>query len=197
MLKNRAPPYKGQTASRRSVENGKGSRPSLRCLILLNRGRGFSDHIQHEVRLGQHRHVAALGLEDRCSHTLCDETLQLGLDSTVLRCYDVPTRLRPPSSTFYLLIEQICYGCGMSGPDQLLLFIGEIACKGRDAVTFQPNASVCDLDMGKDVCWRKLLLQALGCLVRIRGKRRDVDERCNSRVGAGRGDDRTAIGMPD
>src|SRR5262245_51948089 len=28
------------------------SRPSLRCLILLNRGRGFSDHIQHEVRLG-------------------------------------------------------------------------------------------------------------------------------------------------
>src|SRR5215467_9181422 len=51
------PLYKGQTASQRPVENGKGSRPSLRCLILLNRGRGFSDHIQHEVRLGQHRHV--------------------------------------------------------------------------------------------------------------------------------------------
>ena len=44
-LKNRVPLYKGQTASRRSVENGKGSRPSLRCRILLNRGRGFSDHI--------------------------------------------------------------------------------------------------------------------------------------------------------
>ncbi len=27
----------------------------------------------------------------------------------------------------------------MSGPDQLLLFLGEITCKGRDAVTFQPN----------------------------------------------------------
>ena len=44
-LKNRVPLYKGQTSPRRSVENGKGSRPSLRCLILLNRGRGFSDHI--------------------------------------------------------------------------------------------------------------------------------------------------------
>src|SRR4029077_9188505 len=67
----------------------------------------------------------------------------------VLRSYDVPTRLRSPSSTFHLLFEQICYRRGMSGPDQLLLFLGEITCKGRDAVTFQPNASVCNLDMGK------------------------------------------------
>src|SRR5262249_44419428 len=166
-------------------------------LIILNRGRGFSDHIQHEVRLGQHRHVAAIGLEDCCPHTLRDETLQLGLDSTVLRCYDVPTRLRPPSSTFYFLIEQICYGCAMSGPDQLLLLLWEITCKGRDAVTFQPNATVCNLDMGKNIGCRKLLLQTLCCLVRIRGKRRDVDERCNSRVGAGRRDDRATIGMTD
>src|SRR5262249_5557956 len=148
--------------------------------LRLESDRGFSDHIQDEVRLGQHRHVAASGLEDRCSHSLCDETLQLGLDSTVLRCHDVPTRLRPPSSTFYLLIEQIRYGRGMRGPDQLLLLIGEIACKGRDAVSFQPNAPVCNLDMGKNISRRKLLLQALCRLVGIRGKRRDVDKRCNS-----------------
>src|SRR5215468_6581287 len=129
MLKNRAPPYKGQTASRRSVENGKGSRPSLRCLILLNCGRGFSDHIQHEVRLGQHRHVAAIGLDDGCSHTLRDETLQFGLDSTVLRSHDVPTWLRSPRSTFHFLCEQVCYRCGLSGPDQLLLCLREITCK--------------------------------------------------------------------
>src|SRR6201987_952524 len=85
----------------------------------------------------------------------------------------------------------------MSGPDQLLLFLGEITCKGRDAVTFQPNASVCNLDMGKNIGCRKLFLQTLCCLVGIRGKRRDVDKRCNSRVSAGRGDDRTAIGMTD
>src|SRR5215831_1710694 len=102
----------------------------LRCLFLLKAGRSFSDHIQHEVRLGQHRHVAAIGLEDCCFHTLRHETLQLGLDSTVLRSYDVPTRLRSPRSTFHLLFEQICYRCGMSGPDQLLLFLSEVTRKG-------------------------------------------------------------------
>ena len=85
----------------------------------------------------------------------------------------------------------------MRGPDQPLLFLGEITCKGRDAVTFQPNASVCNLDMGKNIGCRKLLLQTLCCLVGIRGKRRDVDKRCNSRVGAGRRDDRATIGMTD
>src|SRR5262249_23271369 len=101
----------------------------LRCLVPLNRGRGFSDHIEHEVRLGQHRHVPAIGLEDCSSHTLRDETLQLGLDSTVLRSDDVPTRLRSPRSTFHFLCEQICDGCGMSGPDQLLLCLREITGK--------------------------------------------------------------------
>src|SRR5262252_564701 len=141
--------------------------------------------------------MAAIGLEDCCSHTLRDETLQLGLDSTVLRSYDEPTRLRPPGSTFDLLIEQICYGGGLSGPDQPLLCIGEIACKGRHSVTLQPNASVCNLDMGKNIGGRKPLLQTLCCLVRIRPKRRDVDKRCNSRVDTGRRDDRATIGMTD
>src|SRR5262249_31159397 len=79
----------------------------------------------------------------------------------------------------------------MSGPDQLLLFLGEITCKGRDALPFQPNASVCNLDTGKDLGRRKLLLQTLCGLVGIRGKRRDVDKRGNSRVSSGRRDDRT------
>src|SRR5262249_29530301 len=51
--------------------------------------------------------------------------------------------------------------------------------------------------MGKDIGCRKLLLQTLCCFVGIRGQRRDVDKRCNSRVGAGRCDDRTTIGMTD
>src|SRR5499427_9013064 len=141
--------------------------------------------------------MAAIGLEDCCSHTLRDETLQRGLDSTVLRSYNVPTRLRSPRSTFHFLREQICYRCGMSGPDQLLLFLGKITRKGRDAVVFQPHASVCNLDMGKNIGGRKLLLQTLCRLVGVRGKRREVDKRCNSRVGAGRSDDRATIGMTD
>src|SRR5262245_29271174 len=112
------------------------AQPSLRCLIHLNRCRGLANDIEHEVRLGQHRYVAAIGLEDRCFHTLRDKTLQFGLDSTVLRSYDVPTRLRSPRSTFHLLIEQICYRCGMSRPYQLLLVLREITCKGGDAIAF-------------------------------------------------------------
>src|SRR5262245_17269796 len=141
--------------------------------------------------------MAAIGLEGCCSHTLGDETLQFGLDSTVLRSYDVPTRLRSPRSTFHFLCEQICDRCGMSGPDQLLLFLWEITCKGGDAIPFKPNASVRNLDMGKNIRCRKLLLQTLCCLVGIRGKRRHVDKRRNSRVGAGRRDDRATIGMTD
>src|SRR5262245_18853076 len=141
--------------------------------------------------------MAAIGLDNRCSHTLRDEALQLGLDSTVLRSHDVPTRLRSPRSTFHFLCEQICYRCGMSGPDQLLLCLREIACKECDAIPFQPNAAVCNLDMRKNIGCRKLLLQTLCCLVSIRGKRRDVDKRCNSRVGARCRDHRATIGMTD
>src|SRR5215472_10379995 len=103
---------------------------------MLYRDRGFSDHIKHEVRLGQHRYVAAIGLEGGCSHTLRDETLQLGLDRTVLRSYDVPAGLRSPRSTFHLLLEQICYRSALSCPDQLLLFLGKITCKGGNAIPF-------------------------------------------------------------
>src|SRR5262249_17914161 len=85
----------------------------------------------------------------------------------------------------------------MSGPDQLLLFLGEITCKGWDTVTFQSYASECYLDMGYNIGCRNLLLQTLCCLVGFRGKRRDVDKRCDSRVGAGRRDDRAPIGMTD
>src|SRR5215475_11652779 len=146
----------GDRPPRDGLSRWKGSPASLRCLFLLNRGRGFSDHIEHEVRLGQHRYMAAIGLEGCCSHALRDETLQLGLDSAVLRSYDVPTRLGFPRSAFRFLFEQICYRCGMSGPDQLLLFLWEITCKGWDTVTFQPNASVCNLDMGENIGCRKL-----------------------------------------
>src|SRR6516164_2752475 len=109
--------------------------------------------------MGKHWYVAAIGLEGCCSHTLRDETLQLVLHSPVLSSYDVPTRLDLPRSAFHLLLEQICYRRTLSGPDQLLLFLGKITCKGRDAVPFQPDASVCNLDMGKNISCRKLFLQ--------------------------------------
>src|SRR5215469_7442028 len=71
---------------------------------------GLSDHVEHKVGLGQHRNVAAVGLEGVRSHTLCDEALQGGLDGTVTAGNDVPARFRSPSCTVYLLIEQVCRG---------------------------------------------------------------------------------------
>src|ERR1700746_609111 len=115
----------------------------------------------------------------------------------VLRSYDVPTRLRSPRSTFHLLIEQICYRRALIGPDQLLLSLGEITCQGGATISFQPNASVCNLDMGENISFRELFLQALCCLVGIRGKCREVDKRCNSWIGAGPSDDRATVGMTD
>jgi hypothetical protein len=52
--------------------------------LLRHRCCGLSDHVEHKVGLGQHRNVAAISLEGLRSHTLCDETLQVGLDGTVM-----------------------------------------------------------------------------------------------------------------
>src|SRR5262245_20047978 len=89
--------------------------------LLRHRFCGLSDHVEHKVGLGQHRNVAAIGLEGLRSHTLCDETLQGRLDRTVTAGNDVPARFRSPSCTVYLLIEQVCRGRGMRGPNEFLL----------------------------------------------------------------------------
>src|SRR5262245_32329631 len=89
--------------------------------LLRHRFCGLSDHVEHKVGLGKHRNVAAVGLEGLRSHTLCDETLQGGLDGTVTAGNDVPARFRSPSCTVDLLIEQVRRGRGMRGPNELLL----------------------------------------------------------------------------
>src|SRR5215470_7261914 len=89
--------------------------------LLRHRFCGLSDHVEHKVGLGQHRNVAAVGLEGVRSHTLCDETLQGGLDGTVTAGNDVPARFRSPSCAVYLLIEQVCRGRCMRGPNEFLL----------------------------------------------------------------------------
>src|SRR5215471_571008 len=95
--------------------------------LLRHRFCGLSDYVEHKVGLGQHRNVAAVGLEGVRSHTLCDETLQGGLDGTVTAGNDVPARFRSPSCTVYLLIEQVCRGRCMRGPNEFLLLFWEIA----------------------------------------------------------------------
>src|SRR5437016_12067212 len=56
----------------------------------------FSDHIEHELRLRQHGHVAALRLDGRCAHALGEEAFQVGMDGAILGGNDGPARLRLP-----------------------------------------------------------------------------------------------------
>src|SRR5262249_49901192 len=96
---------------------------SLRCHYLLFKGVcGFANHVEHEVGLGEHRNVAAIGLEGLRSHALCDETFQVGLDGMVTGSNDVPARFGFPSCSFDLLIEEVCRRRCMRGPNELLLF---------------------------------------------------------------------------
>src|SRR5262249_17531653 len=135
--------------------------------LLGHRFCGLSDHVEHKVGLGQHRNVAAVGLEGLRSHTLCDETLQGGLDRTVTAGNDVPARFRSPRCTVYLLIEQVCRGRGMRGPNEFLLLFWQIARERRNTVRLQPHPPVCNFDMGEDICGWELFLKALCRFIRV------------------------------
>src|SRR5216683_8233690 len=56
----------------------------------------FSDHVDHELRLRQHGHVAALHFDGRCAHALGEEAFQVGMDGAILGGNDGPARLRLP-----------------------------------------------------------------------------------------------------
>jgi hypothetical protein len=55
------------------------------------------------------------------THSLCHETLQVGLDGAVLRRHDVPARLRPPGGAFNFLVEQVRGWRKVRRPDNFLL----------------------------------------------------------------------------
>src|SRR5215469_16044978 len=143
--------------------------------------------------MGQHRNVAAICLEGLRSHSLCDETFQVGLDGMVTGSNDVPARFRFPSCTFNLLIEQVCRRGCMRGPNELLLFFRQIARKRWVTVRFQPYPPVCDFDMGEDICGRELFLKALCRFIRVRCKCGYIYECGNTRVRTCRSYDRAAV----
>src|SRR5262249_43896439 len=70
---------------------------------------------------------------DGCgAHALCNETLQFGLDGAIFSGHDVPTRLRPPSDTVDLFVEQVGHRCGLGRPHKLLLRLGQITRETSD-----------------------------------------------------------------
>src|SRR6058998_1164677 len=120
---------------------------STRTRAALSDVSGLVDHVEHKAGLGKHRDVAAVGLESGLAHALRDEALQLGLDGAVLIRNDVPARLRLPRSAFDLLGEKVRRRGGVRCPDDFLLLLGWIACKGRDPVRLHPDAPIHDFDV--------------------------------------------------
>src|SRR5262249_25567546 len=86
---------------------------------------------------------------------------------------------------------------GLSRPNELLLLFRQITGKGRNTVCLQPHAAIADVDVGKDVCRRKLFLQTLRRFVFVGPECSQVDEARNTRIPAGCRYDRTAIGVTD
>jgi hypothetical protein len=105
--------------------------------------------------------VEPIGLEGSGFHSLCDEAFQLWLDRAIVVRHDVPARLRPPGGAFNLLGEQVGDWRCVFSPNELLLVLTQVTGKVLDAVWFDPNATVCNFDVRKDLRDGELSLQAL------------------------------------
>jgi hypothetical protein len=59
----------------------------------------------------------------------------------------MPTRLRAPGDAFDLLREKVGGRRSVGRPDDVLLFLGQVSRKARDAVGFHPDAPVRNFDV--------------------------------------------------
>jgi hypothetical protein len=110
---------------------------------------------------------------------------------------NVPARLGPPRNVVraeLLLMEQVKCRRVVRGPDELLIFRGEVAGKELGAVRQHPGAPIGDLDAREYVRWEFVELVLHG-LAGIWGNRRDVDEAHDAFVDARGSDGGAAIRM--
>src|SRR5215467_1679759 len=112
---------------------------------------GLADHVEHEVRLGKHRHVAAITLKGGCAHALGEEALEIGMNGSVLFGDDVPARLRLPGSSADFRLEQIGFRRALGRPNELLLLLRKVAAEILCAFRTQPDTAVDDFYVGKNV----------------------------------------------
>src|SRR6516165_10728870 len=112
---------------------------------------GLADHVEHEVWLGKHRHVAAVALKGGCAHALGEEALQIGMNGLILFGNDVPARLRLPGSSPHFRLEQIGFRCALGCPNELLLLLRKVAAEILCAFRTQPDTSVDDFHVRKNV----------------------------------------------
>ena len=89
----------------------------------MNRFYGVTDDVDHNIRVGEHRDVAAVELIRGCAHALGHGAFQIGMHDAVFFADDVPAWLRLPSGSSDLRLEQVGFGDALSRPNELLLVI--------------------------------------------------------------------------
>src|SRR5262249_39939445 len=158
---------------------------------------GLADHVEHGVRLGKHRHVAAVELKGGCAHALGHGPLQVGMHGLILFGNDVPARLRLPASSPDFRLEQIGFRGPLRCPNELLLLLRKVAAEILCALRTQPDTSVDDFYVGKNVGLREVGLLRLRRFIGVRCERGDVNQPDNTIVSSGAGDNTSALRVAD
>src|SRR4029077_11761088 len=154
-------------------EMARGSRPlaraqesaATRTLLACGRGSssngvcGGADHLENAFRLGEHRHMAAVELVGGRAHALCKEALQIRMNGAVIFADDVPAWLRFPGGSSDFSFEQVGFWSPLRRQNKLFLVLGQIPGERVDAFRKQPDTSVLDVDVRKDIrLWEVRLL---------------------------------------
>src|SRR5215472_13207166 len=158
---------------------------------------GLADHVEHEVGLGKHWHVAAVALKGGCAHALGEEALQIGMNGSVLFGDDVPAQLRLPGSSPDFRLEQIGFRCALGCPNELLLLLRKVAAEILCAFRTQPDTSVDDFYVRKNVRLREVGLLRLSRFIGVRRERGDVNQPDNTIIGSGAGNNTSAVRVAD
>src|SRR6476660_5792586 len=110
---------------------------------------------------------------------------------------DVPARLRLPGSSPDFRLEQIGFRRALGRPNELLVLLREVAAEILCALRTQPDTSVDDFYVGKNVGLRELGLLRLRRFIGVRCERGDVNRPGNTIVSSGAGNDTSAVGVAD
>ena len=113
-----------------------GGRGALDCVG------GRADDVEHQVGVGEHGNVAAGNLSHFGAHALRKEPFQIRVDGAVVFADDVPARLRLPSSSTGLRVEQVGLGNSLRRPNELLLLLRKVSAEILRALRTQPDTSV-------------------------------------------------------
>src|SRR5262245_27036045 len=154
---------------------------------------GLADHVEHEVGLGKHWHVAAVALKGGCAHSLGEKTLQIGMHGLILFGDDVPARLRLPASSPDFRLEQIGFRCALGCPNELLLLLRKVAAEILCAFRTQPDTSVDDFYLGKNVRLREVRRLRLSRFIGVRCEGGDINQPDDTIVSSGAGDNTSAV----